>query len=305
MMVVLKHIPEDFRVVEESTAQPGKTGNFLYFKLTKRDFTTHEALKRIANDLRVPINTVSSAGNKDRRAITEQVCSVKGISEERLQKVSIDDITIDFLGYGKEPVHMGGLKGNRFVIVLRNIDKLPEKKTKFLNLFGEQRFSTNNVEIGRAIMKGDFEKAALILSKDYSKMQKFIDERNWVTALNAVPRKQLLLFVHAFQSHLWNKAAQKTDKDILPIVGFGTTQLDDITKSVLQEENVKPHDFVIRQIPSISAEGAERAVWAEAEDFTLSELEPDELHEGKSKCTLGFFLQKGCYATEFVRQLFP
>ena len=299
-MYVIKHIPEDFIVEEVSTIKPKESGPFVYFKLWKKDVSTLDALHYIAHDLHIPAKDIACAGNKDKIAITEQVCSAR-TTKERIERLSYQKMKLTFLGYGDEPVHLGDLEGNKFKIVVRNIEKLPQISPKFRNLYGEQRFSTKNIEIGRYIVKREFEKAALLIAKlhTYDKIKPHLNQHDWVGALRCLPRKLLLLYVHAYQSYLWNKAAMLSNDEILPIVGFGTEVKDEITKKILAEENLKPSDFIIRELPEISAEGSERAVWAEAKDLKICSLEEDE---EKKKVTLEFFLPKGSYATVFINQ---
>ena len=299
-MYVIKHVPDDFVVEEVSAVKPKSSGSFSYFRLRKKDISTLDALRSIANSLHVPLKELACAGNKDKKAVTVQVCSVHKVSREKLEH-----LRLEFFGYGDEPVHLGDLEGNDFKIVVRNIDSLPKISSRFRNLFGEQRFSTDNVEIGRLIVKRDFENAALLVAKTHScaRIDSHFGQRDWIGALRCLPRKLLLLFVHAYQSFLWNKAAMLSDADVLPIVGFGS-EIDEISRKVLAEEGLKPSDFVIRELPELSSEGSVRAVWAEAKNLKIGSLEADEFFPGKNKVVLEFFLPKGCYATEFIRQQF-
>ena len=298
-MYLIKHFPEDFMVSEVSTIKPKQSGSFVYFKLWKKDISTLDALHYLSHDLRA--KDISCAGNKDKCAVTEQICSAK-TTKDCLEKLSYQKIKLTFLGYGDEPVHLGSLEGNKFKIVVRNIDVLPEISTKFRNLFGEQRFSVSNADIGKHIVKREFKDAADLIVNLYPYIQ--LQGADYVGALRRLPRKLLLLFVHAYQSLLWNKAALLSSADVLPIVGFGTEIIDEVTKKILAEENVKPSDFVIRELPEVSAEGSERAVSAEAKELKIGRLEPDECFPDKNKVQLEFFLPKGCYATEFIRQSF-
>ena len=134
-MYVIKHVPEDFVVEEVSTVKSESSGSFVYFKLWKKDVSTLDALHYLSHDLRAEL---SCAGNKDKRAITEQVCSAR-TTKDRLERLSYQNMRLSFLGYGDEPVHLGDLKGNKFKIVVRNIEILPKIQPKFRNLFGEQR----------------------------------------------------------------------------------------------------------------------------------------------------------------------
>ena len=302
-MYVIKHVPEDFVVEEISTVRPQQQGKFTYFGLLKKDYTTLEALQRTAAALHLPFKHFSCAGNKDRRAVTTQICSVYGAPN--LERLKLKDISVKSIGFGDEPIHIGQLEGNRFKITIRNLDKMPNFVPRFHNLFGEQRFSTKNADIGRHIVKREFEQAARTIAELFTnipKLQDCIAKSDWIGALRSIPRKLLLLFVHSYQSLLWNKAASVSKAEKLPIVGFGTSVHDDVTKEILREESISPRDFVIKQLPEATAEGAERAVWAEAKDLKLGNLEDDELFPGKKKVIVEFFLPKGSYATEFIQQ---
>ncbi len=293
-------------VREVSTVKFKEAGEFLYFLLRKKNYNTFDALLRIAGALHVPSNALSCAGNKDKQAITEQVCSIRGVSRERLESVVLQDIVAEFLGFGDEPVHLGELEGNKFKVTVRNIVSLPVISPRFRNLFGSQRFSKNNVGIGRAIIKRDFKGAVELISQEpkfAAKIQAHLRSNDFVGALRNIHRKILVMYVHAYQSFIWNKAALLTDRDVLPVVGFGTEFIDEATQSVLDEEGVKLSDFVVRQLPEVSSEGAVRDVWVEVKDLKVGVLE-DDSHSGKKMVALEFFLPKGCYATEFVRQNF-
>jgi tRNA pseudouridine13 synthase len=310
----LKQQPEDFIVREISTIIPGKEGEYTYFLLKKRNRTTIDALQQVSLAVKAPAKRFGCAGNKDKAAVTEQVCSVKGISPDTLKNLLLKDIELVPLGKGTKPVSIGDLKCNEFEIIARDIEKLPEPKNKFVNLFGEQRFSTHNSAIGKAIVKRDFKQAvALILAtKSIAALavHKILAQqpKNYLTALKTLPLKILRLYVHAYQSLLWNELAKKhadthNDNIKLPIIGFGTIP-DKQLEEILKREGVSTREFVIKEFPELSSEGTERDIFAEAGKLVIGKLEDDELNPGRKKVKLTFTLPKGSYATEFVRQLF-
>jgi tRNA pseudouridine13 synthase len=309
----LKQLPEDFVVREISTITPGKEGKYTYFLLRKRNHTTLDALQHIAFAMHAPLSWFGCAGNKDKVAITEQVCSVASIPSESLKRLALAGIELIILGKGDKPVSLGDLKGNEFEIVVRDIDKLPERKTQFVNLFGEQRFSTNNAAIGKAIVKREFENAAtlILLTKSHASQEVHdmlaAQPKNYLAALRKLPLRLLRLYVHSYQSLLWNEiskeyAATHDNKIKLPIVGFGTVP-DRQLGEILKREKITPRDFVIKELPELSSEGTERDVFAEASNLHMGALENDELNLGRKKVKLTFTLPPGSYATEFVRQL--
>lgn len=307
VMYVIKHVPEDFAVTELSEVKDEGDGKFSIFRLKKRDLTTYEAVSRLAKFWRVNIGDISCAGNKDRQGVTSQVCSVKGLKKEIVESIDDSMMSAEFLGRRKEPVHTGELVGNKFCLVVRNIDSIPVIKARFVNLFGEQRFSKRNAAIGRAIVKRDFKDAARMIMDDTPslapKMKVLVDKNDFIGALRLVQRKLLLLFVHAYQSELWNKVAESSKSDVWPLVGFDTV-IDDSIRDVLREEGITPRDFVIKEFPEVSCEGGQRKVFAEAAGVKFSDLSDDEFFPDKKKFTIEFMLPKGSYATEFIRQLF-
>ncbi|MBN1645215.1 tRNA pseudouridine(13) synthase TruD, partial [Candidatus Woesearchaeota archaeon] len=132
-MYKIKQKPEDFIVKEISNIKLDSKGKYTYFLLKKKDYTTLRALEMTARELRTPVKKFGFAGNKDRRAVTSQLCSAEGVSEKRLEEVKLKDIEISFKGKGDKPVCLGDLEGNSFEIVVRNISSKPELKQKFVN----------------------------------------------------------------------------------------------------------------------------------------------------------------------------
>jgi len=309
-MYKIKQQPEDFVVKEISSIKPSE-GDFTLFLLKKRNYTTIKALEQIGKALHRPLKDFGFAGNKDRQAVTEQVCSGKGLSKVSLEKLEFKDIEIKYLGKNNKPVSLGELEGNYFEIVIRNIDNLPEIKKRFLNLFGEQRFSKNNAEIGKAIVKKDFKKAVELISQGEGEIEQAVKEHlkenptELIGAIKKVPKPVQKIYIHAYQSKLWNlmaieKAKETKDQLTLPLIGFGTTGKYDI----LYEEGITARDFIIKEIPDLSSEGSEREIYAGAEELEIGRLQDDELNDGKKKVLLKFKLGKGSYATEFIRQCF-
>ncbi len=268
--------PEEF-VVEEITREGvvlelGKSFNlnpsedfssrnsfFTHFVLQKREWNTEQALRAIASFLHAKPTRFNYAGTKDRNAITTQLCSVFALPPDRLMQASgrVKDISINGVWTSKNKVKLGDLKGNRFTIILNeencgvkpNAGKIVAKAKShdflFPNFFGLQRFGTlrrNTAEIGRLILKQDFEGAVLnylafsegekdaesvagrdrlAKEKDFAaaleyfprhlKYERILLEHlaqkpnDFVGALGAFPRHLSLMFAHAFQSKLFNE----------------------------------------------------------------------------------------------------
>jgi len=226
-----------------------------------------------------------------------------------LEKLKFQDIQITYLGQSAKPVSLGELEGNYFEITVRNIKSVPKINSKFINLFGAQRFSKNNAEIGKSIVKKDFKKAIELLSESTGEVEQEVKNylqnkpTDFVGALRTIPKPILKIYISAYQSKLWNTMAlqaETKDSITLPLIGFGTTGKRDI----LYDEGITPREFIIKEIPEISSEGTERSLYATAEELEIEKLEEDELNKGQKKVLLKFKLGKGSYATEFIRQSF-
>lgn len=312
-MYKIKQVPEDFIVREVPEYKPDNEGEYSYFILKKTNWTTLGALQRIAAKLNIPLKQLGFAGTKDRHAATEQLCSAKWISKERLEGINLKGIAIRYVCRGRNPLSLGDLKGNEFVITVRNLEKIQKvKNKKVLNLFGEQRFSTKNAEIGKAIVKKDFKHAVSMVSEDSVVDYLKSNRSDCVGALRTVPLKLRRMYVHAYQSLLWNKTAEElknSKKNIkVPIMGFGTEiknkKMRIIAEKILAEEKLSLRDFIIPQMPELSSEGDERDLFVLPKKFKVLEKAKDELNKGKFKMKLAFSLQKGSYATVVIENLF-
>lgn len=290
----LKQIPQDF-IVEEVTNVEFDGGLFSCFILEKTNYNTLDAIRHIANKLHIKEKEISFAGTKDRNAITKQHISIKGVAKEKVEKIVLKDIKLTYMGNRSRPISLGELKKNKFIITLREIDTKPIPISTFINYYGHQRFSKHNVEVGRYIVKGDLKS-----------VEPFIGD------IFKIPVRNLKIYVHAYQSMIWNKIVDKCiEKNItpekVPIPGFGTElekdELGAIVKESLKKENLTLRSFINRKLPNLSLEGSMRKAFIKVEDLKIGELENNDLGE-KKKITLEFSLPKGCYATVFIDQLF-
>lgn len=310
-MYEIKRFPEDFIVNEISNLKPDKEGDYSYFLLKKRNLTTQEAAGKIADFLKLRLKFIGYAGNKDKKAITEQLISIRMDCKDRLTHFENKNIQLKFIGKGKSPISLGDLEGNSFEITARNlskkniekISKIKNKKAvKIINYFGEQRFSKNNAEIGKLLLKKQFQEALKLISPN-------LKTHNPIKELKKIPKKILMLYVHAYQSKIWNDSVKEflKKKDIsklkgikIPVIGFGVEygnkKIEEIIKIILKKEKITERDFIIREIPEISSEGSERDLTVEVKNLKM------DINSKEKTCRLSFSLKKGCYATVAVNQ---
>jgi tRNA pseudouridine13 synthase len=323
-MYILKAVPEDFIVTEVPSFTLDDDGEYSIYKLTKREYNTGTVIQKLASFLKCKLRDIGFAGNKDRNAVTTQYLSLRYGNPGQIKAFLSKDINMEFVGKSTRPIIMGGLIGNKFEITIRDCKKEPKLRENFVNYFGEQRFSTDNVEVGRALLKKDFKKACELLIKSEQKIViehiKKI-EADYVGALQRLPPTLLLIFIHAFQSYMWNKCASKIVQgpesiDIsgqkltisedyisgdLSLIGFESeldeSKYEEILENVLVEEKVSQRDFIFSQIGRLSAGGGFRSIFAKVTEQSFEKLD-DETYK------VIFTLPRGCYATVYVAQLF-
>ncbi len=307
-MYTIKNTPEDFQVKEIPSIKPGNQGDFTYFWLMKRNITTSEAIRKVASRFRIKPGQIGFSGTKDRLAVTEQLISIKARTDISIKGKNLE---VTFFGKGKEPLRLGMLLGNNFDIKIRDLKKKPKQVLKFLNLYGEQRFGTKNAEIGKDIIKKDFKSAVKTIQasqgswEDQAKLHLEEHKNDFVGAIRTIPREIAMMFVHSYQSLLWNRCAEKIESFAkenlpIPIIGF-ETDIDDfkyreILKQVMKEEDIKTRDFIVRQIPGFSYPGGMRMLYANLHELKIGNL-------NKGTCKVSFRLDKGCYATVAIRDL--
>jgi len=320
MEYIIKQQPDDFIVKEISNVKVSGRGRYLYYRLKKKNRNTLDVVKELGKQLNVQEKNIGFAGSKDKHAVTEQVISILGEKKE----VNIDNVFLEFLGYGDEPVTLGDLEGNEFEIVVRNLGDVNFKEINFVeNYFDEQRFSSHNMEIGRSLVKKDFEKAVEMVED--SRLMEHISkyQNDFIGALKKIPLRLLKMYVHAYQSYLWNEtvAGLLEGKEVeyslgkfvfcdersnleVPLIGFSTElkEAKEVVSKLMRKESLNFSDFVIKQIPELSMEGGMRKVCVDVKDFSFVEG-GDEFNLGKKKVTLKFYLPKGSYATMVVRKV--
>jgi tRNA pseudouridine13 synthase len=312
-MYKIKQIPEDFMVEEVPDREFAESGKYSVYILKKTNYNTEDAVAKICDSLNIQRKNISYAGAKDRNAVTSQYIAVTGKARNIEQK----DIVLEHKGFTDKPISLGDLKGNKFVITIRNIEYEKIKKIhSFINYFDSQRFSTNNAEIGRYIITKNYKSACELIMSENSRnsenIKLFLQKHKnaYLNALKLVPKKILQVYMHAYQSLLWNKAVEKLSNDdslkTLPIVGFGV-ELEGTAKEIYDEilsvEKITLRDFILRDFPEISLEGVEREIRVKVEDLDISEPKADELNAGTKKVVVSFFLKKGAYATMAVKNM--
>jgi tRNA pseudouridine13 synthase len=163
----LKQRAEDFFVQELPLYEPSGEGEHVYCEVQKVNLTTFEAVSRLAKALGVPSRSIGYAGLKDARAVTRQIFSITGTTEERVMNMGLPDLSVRWAARHGNKLRLGHLKGNRFAIKVRDVEPTSVLRLRPVidvlvrrgmpNYFGEQRFGRrgDNDRLGAALVRGD------------------------------------------------------------------------------------------------------------------------------------------------------
>jgi tRNA pseudouridine13 synthase len=185
----IKEQVDDFVVKELASHDTGEEGNHLIVRLRKQNMTTMDAIDKLSKMLHISRNRIGYAGNKDKRAVTEQYISVKEVTEEEVRNVYTDEFDLEVVGKNGK-IGLGNLQANRFDITVRDLrlpaDDLKDRAQKIAdqldgkipNYFGGQRFGSARPvthQVGHLILQGDYEEAVwTYIAKPYDDEYKSI-----------------------------------------------------------------------------------------------------------------------------------
>ncbi len=165
----LKRQHDDFQVEELPTVRGGGRGRFGFYRLTKRGMGSLEAIEAVARRWNLAARQISYGGLKDRHAATIQYLTIFEGPDRGLNESSF---SLEPLGRLEHPYGPSFFRGNRFVVVLRDMDaEAAARAGKALaeiprdglpNYFDDQRFGSVGFDgdfIARAWLQGQFDRA--------------------------------------------------------------------------------------------------------------------------------------------------
>jgi tRNA pseudouridine13 synthase len=234
---VIKQRPEDFFVQEIPLYEPTGEGEHVYCEIQKVGLTTFEAIQRISKALGVSSRDIGYAGLKDARAISRQMLSIQGTTEEAVMGLKLDRITVQWAMRHGNKLRLGHLAGNRFAIKIRNVNPTDvvklEVPLKVLqqrgmpNFFGEQRFGRrgNNHLLGAALIRNDNVAVLQLLlgepqegdESHEHKARTFFANRQNDEAMHAYPRRMGMerrILARLMKTHKPNAAVRAIDQKL-------------------------------------------------------------------------------------------
>lgn len=154
-------------MVEEIPAyEPCGEGEHLFVKIEKRELTTQEAMEKLARHCGISPDKISSAGLKDKEAVSKQTLCLPVKLAENLDTFADPRMKILSAIPHRNKLKTGHLHGNRFKIVLRGVDRSLDRRAEelrdlilekgFPNYFGSQRFGHegSTARLGFELLRG-------------------------------------------------------------------------------------------------------------------------------------------------------
>ena len=172
----IKACPEDFIVEEQIRLPTAQEGNYILYRVRKRDITTLEVQERLAKALRIGKERIAFPALKDKDAVATQFVSVELTHPGAvLPALAGSEFEADPVGRATRPLRPGDLRGNQFTLVVRDL-ALAEAQAMgprlrqasefgIPNYFDAQRFGSyagSQGFIGKKILQRDAEGALRI-----------------------------------------------------------------------------------------------------------------------------------------------
>jgi tRNA pseudouridine13 synthase len=174
----IKQRAEDFFVQELPLYEPSGEGEHVYTEIQKINLTTFDAINQLSRALNVSPRDIGYAGMKDARAVSRQLFSIRGTTEQAVMGLKLPNMTVQWAARHGNKLRLGHLAANRFAIKIRDVTPTDVVKLRPVldvierrgmpNFFGEQRFGRRdtNDALGAALLRDDNEAVLQLLLGD-------------------------------------------------------------------------------------------------------------------------------------------
>ncbi|MFH1780372.1 MAG: tRNA pseudouridine(13) synthase TruD, partial [Candidatus Micrarchaeota archaeon] len=239
-------------------------------------------------------------GNRFTITLTKENCGVDLVSKDLTEKLALNDYLFpNFFGYQR----FGSVRCNTHLVGLELLKGSFEKGVMNFLCFSEGERDAECVEARKRLEKEMDFKEALNYFPGLLKYERTLlshlalHPHDFAGAFSRLPRNLQLLFVHAFQSHLFNidlreriKNGEWSVEEKGKLIGFDSEVSEEEEKK-LSEYGLTRDSFRFKILSYLSTKGSERNYFTRAKDFqVLSE----------SPLVIRFSLSPGVYATTLL-----
>lgn len=326
---LLRSQMSDFKVFEQLPYLPCGEGEHLFIHVRKTGSNTLFVARELAKYFKVKEQLVSYAGLKDRFAVTQQWFGVHvpGKQEYDLSDLVIEGVEVLEYRRHNKKLRTGGLTGNRFELILRDISNLKALTERWQqivemgvpNYFGEQRFGIEggNIDRALALFSGtkvkDKKKRGMYLSAARSDLFNQVINKRIIDNQFNTPQvgdvlmlagTQSVFLVDELDENVQQRFVEK-DLDITaPMWGAGELMTQGSVRHLEQDIADKNIEFS-QGLPRFGLKQERRRIRLTISDTDIEVLQVKEstaLTNGK-QVKVSFFLPAGCYATTVLREL--
>jgi len=317
---LVRSTPEDFLVTELPLVEPDGNGQHLLVRVRKRNCTTPDVARELAQQCGVARRTVSWAGLKDRQAVAEQWFSIDlagrpdpGLTGGRGFEV------LEVQRHGRK-LRRGALAGNAFELLLREVDGEREaiearlagiSKSGVPNYFGPQRFGRrgDNVEQALAMFAGKLrvrgrEQRSILLSAARSHIfNAILGERVSADDWNHALPGDVLQWQGSRSHFLWDGSeTERIETEIAALELHPTGALWGRQGSQATDDMAEREEAVAGRYPELVQGLVDAGMDSDRRALRLmvSQL---EWHWEEDTLRLQFELPPGAYATTVLREV--
>jgi tRNA pseudouridine13 synthase len=138
-------------------------------------------------------------------------------------------------------------------------------------------------------------------------------KNDFMGAFRTIHKKQRTLYIAAYQSYIFNETIKNFSIGDFPKnyeleLIWSEFNPDDKFKEksleLLKKDNLNLDKLKMPRMPEIKPLKASRKIITFPKKIKIIHFENDDLNEGKMKLTISFELEKGSYATNFIKELF-